>query len=249
MDQVSKVSVLRYDPDKDVSPRYEQYEVPFSDGMTVLEVLKYIYDNYSPIVFRYGCRIKVCGSCSVMMNNRPVMACKEKAEKVMTIEPIPVLPTIKDLAVDFDAFFDKRVKIRPFIEPPKKKIELPRQLSYDVVNKYRECETCVECLICDAACPVVAKTPHLFAGPCTMLEIARLYRDPQDSGDRIRLAVSEGLFNCDLCGKCTEMCPVGIKIHRVIDELQQLARKQEPMVNEKASGHRVEINVDKEGLR
>ena len=223
MNQISEVTVFRYDPGTDVSPRYEKYEVPLSEGMTVLEVLKHIYDNLSPVAFRYGCRIKVCGSCSVMMNKRPVMACKEKAEKVMTIEPIPVLPVVKDLIVDYDAFFDKRAKIRPFIDPPKEKINLPRQLDYDIVKKYRECEVCVECLICDAACHVVEKTPQLFAGPCTMLEIARLHRDPQDDGNRLRLAEAEGLFKCDLCGKCTGVCPAGINVHEVIKELQQLA--------------------------
>ena len=182
MNEISEVSVFRYNPGTDESPRYEKYQVPFSQGMTVLEVLKYIYDNFSPIAFRFGCRIKACGSCTVMMNKRPVMACKAKAEEVMTIEPISVLPFVRDLIVDFDAFFDKRAKIRPFIDPPKAKIDLPRQLDYEVVSRYRECEICVECLICDAACPVVERSPHLFAGPCTMLELARLYRDPQDQG-------------------------------------------------------------------
>lgn len=241
MNQTSEVSIFRYDPERDVSPRYEMYQVPFSDEMTVLEVLKYVYDNFSPVAFRYGCRIKVCGSCTVVMNKRPVMACKEKAEKVMTIEPLKLLPIVRDLVVDFDAFFDKRAKMRPFIEPPRARIDLPRDLSYEVVTKYRECEICVECLICNAACPVVEKTPHLFAGPCTMLEIARLYREPQDRGDRLRLALSEGIFNCDLCGKCTEVCPAGIKVHEVIRELKQLARGKESttsmQVNEREGRH------------
>jgi succinate dehydrogenase/fumarate reductase iron-sulfur protein len=161
-----------------------------------------------------------------MVNNRPVLACKEKAQKVMTIEPLPILPVIKDLVFDFDAYFDKRAKIRPFIEPPKATIEMPRSLSYEVVNKYRECEICIECLICDAACPVVLKSPHQFAGPSMMLEIARLFREPQDDGERISLAMSEGLFNCDLCGKCSEACPVGIKVHGILEDLQQNARRQ-----------------------
>lgn len=226
VDQKSQVSVFRYDPAQDAIPRYEQYEVPFNESTTVLEVLKHIYDNHTPIAFRYGCRIKVCGSCAVMVNKRPVLACKEKAQKVMTIEPIPALPVVKDLIIDFDAFFEKRAKIRPFIEPPQHDVKMPRALSYETMNKYRDCELCVECLICDAACPVLTTTPQKFAGPCTMLEIARLYREPQDKGDRLRLAVSEGLHKCDLCGKCTEVCPAGIKVHEIIAELQKLAGNQ-----------------------
>ena len=226
MDDKFEVSIFRYDPTRDFRPRYEKYEVPYREGMMVLEVLKYIYDNYAPISFRYGCRIKACGTCAVMMNNRPVLACKEKAQKVMTIDPLPMLPVIKDLVFDFDAYFDRRAKIRPFIEPPRATIEMPRSLSYEVVNKYRECEICIECLICDAACPVVLKSPHQFAGPSMMLEIARLFREPQDDGERMSLAISEGLLNCDLCGKCSEACPVGIKVHGILEDLQQNARRQ-----------------------
>ena len=220
------VSIFRYDPGVDSKPRYERYEVPYREGMNVLEVLKFVYDNYAPIGFRYGCRIKLCGYCAVMVNNKPVLACKEKAQEIMTIEPLPVQPVVKDLVIDFDAYFEKRAKIRPFIEPCKTTVEMPRSLSYETVNKYRECEICMECLICDAACPVLRESRHRFAGPSTMLEIARLVREPQDEGNRIGLAVSEGLFHCDLCGNCTEVCPVGIKVDEILRELQQMAEGQ-----------------------
>jgi len=226
MDSKLDVSIFRYDPRVDPTPRYEKYEIPYREGMNVLEVLKFVYDNHAPIAFRYGCRIKLCGYCGVMVNNKPVLACKEKAEKVMTIEPLPVQPVVKDLVIDFDAYYEKRAKIRPFIEPPKMTVEMPRSLSYETVNRYRECELCMECLICDAACPVFRESRHTFAGPSTMLEIARLVREPQDEGNRIGLAVSEGLFNCDLCGKCTEACPVGIKVDEILRELQQMAEGQ-----------------------
>jgi succinate dehydrogenase/fumarate reductase iron-sulfur protein len=227
MDSKLDVSIFRYDPAVDQKPRYEKYEVPYQEGMNVLQVLKYVYDNYAPIAFRYGCRIKLCGYCGVMVNNKPVLACKEKAQKVMVIEPLPVQPVIKDLVIDFDAYFEKRAKVRPFVEPPKTTVEMPRSLSYEVVNKYRECEICMECLICDAACPVVRKSRHQFAGPSTMLELARLHREPQDQGSRTALAVAEGLFRCDLCGNCTQACPVGIKIDTILRELQQAAQSQE----------------------
>lgn len=118
MDNKLEVSIFRYDPGQDFGPRYEKYEVPWKEGMNTLEVLKFVYDNYAPIAFRYGCRIKICGICGVMVNNKPVLACKEQAQAVMTIEPLPVLPVVKDLLIDYDAYYEKRSKIRPFIDPP-----------------------------------------------------------------------------------------------------------------------------------
>lgn len=223
MDGKLEVSVFRYDPGKDFGPRYERYGVPMRQGMTVLEALKYVYDHYAPIAFRYGCRIKVCGYCAVMMNGRPVLACKEKVQPVMTIEPLPVLPVIKDLVIDFDVYQEKRVRMRPFIQRTKASPEMPRSLSYETVNRYRECELCTRCLMCDAACPVFRSSPHKFAGPSLLLELARFSREPQDEGDRIKLAVTEGLLHCDLCGRCTEVCPAGIKIDQILKEMQQTA--------------------------
>jgi len=215
--------VFKYDPSEDYKPRYEKYEVPYREGMNILEVLKFIDENYMPLAFRYSCRIKICGSCAIMVNDRPVLACKEKAQMNMTIEPLPPFPVIRDLVVDFDNYQERRVKIRPFVERGHEPEKLPRSLSYDVVNKYRDCEICTRCLICDAACPVFKELPHQFSGPSLMLELARFIRDPQDNGNRIGIAISEGLFKCDLCGKCTEVCPVGIRVHEIIGELQGLA--------------------------
>ncbi len=226
MDNNIEVSIFRYDPAVDFGPRFERFGVPSRQGITVLEVLKYVYDHYAPIAFRYGCRIKVCGYCAVMMNGNPILACKEKAQPVMTLEPLPVLPVIKDLVVDFDAYQEKRVKMRPFIERTKPTSEMPRSLSYETVSKYRECELCIRCLMCDAACPVLRKSPQSFAGPSLLLEVARFFREPQDEGDRVRLAISEGLFHCDLCGKCTEVCPAGIRIDQILKELQKAAESK-----------------------
>ncbi len=225
MSKMIEALVFRYDPGQDFKPRYEKFEIPYTEGMAVLEVLKYINDHYTPIAFRYSCRIKVCGSCAVLMNKVPVLACSEKAQMNMTIEPLPGFPVIKDLVIDLDSYNEKRHRIRPFIERTKAPEEMPRSLSYETVQKYRECDICTKCLICDAVCPVVQESPQKFTGPSLMIETARFLYDPQDEGCRTLIAESEGLFNCDLCGKCTEVCPAEIKIHEVLEDLQKLAHE------------------------
>ena len=44
--QKLKVKVFRFNPTKDTNPYYEEYEVPYVEGMRVLDVLNYIHDNY-----------------------------------------------------------------------------------------------------------------------------------------------------------------------------------------------------------
>ena len=223
MGKDSKISVFRYDPSVDSEARYEKYKVPYQDGMTVLEALKFIYDNYTPLGFRYSCRIKTCGTCAVVVNNKPVLACKEKASAVMKIAPLPYVSVIRDLVVDFDEYNARRTRIRAFIEKYTEDSKSPRNLSYNVVKKYRECDICTRCLICDNFCPIFNENKNAFAGPSILLEIAKFKREPQDNGNRLGIALSEGILKCDLCGKCTEVCPAEIPVHEIIGELKESA--------------------------
>jgi len=103
--KMTQTKVFRFDPTVDKEPRYETYLTPF-EGYTVLDVLKYIYENYdSTLSFRFGCTgagYERCGACAVLVNKTPVLSCKKLAEDGMTIEPHPKFEVIKDLAIDFD---------------------------------------------------------------------------------------------------------------------------------------------------
>jgi fumarate reductase (CoM/CoB) subunit B len=101
------VRIFRYDPSKDVEPTYETYQIPRWHKMTVLEALQYIYERFTPIGFRYSCRfmtVGLCQLCKVLVNGKVVLACREEVKDEMTIEPIPNLPLIRDLVVDFQSY-------------------------------------------------------------------------------------------------------------------------------------------------
>ena len=124
--KMTQVKLFRYDPRVDKEPRYEVYDTPF-DGLTVLDVLKYIYENYhATLSFRFGCSgagYNRCGACAVLVNGTPVLSCKKVAEEGMTIEPHPKFQVIKDLAIAFDREreIEKRITptIRLIIDPEK----------------------------------------------------------------------------------------------------------------------------------
>jgi NAD-dependent dihydropyrimidine dehydrogenase PreA subunit len=104
MEELAKVRVFRFDPSVDKEFRYDTYETYYK-GLTVLQVLKHIYENVDPTLsFRYGCggpnEVR-CGACAVLVNGIPVLSCQKKAEKEMAIEPHPKFVVIKDLVVDF----------------------------------------------------------------------------------------------------------------------------------------------------
>jgi len=216
-EEKAKVKVFRYNPEMDVEPRYETYEVPYQEGMTILDALIYIRQNYdSTLAFSYECRYGYCGSCAVEVNGKPTLACRDPVLKSMVIRPLPNVPILRDLAVDHTAIMDRLVRIRPFLERQKPLEKEPEELLPADFSTFRIVSRCINCLCCISKCPAFTEAKHLFSGPMIMAEIARLAFDPRDGGDRLRTAYEEGMFNCAMCGKCEEVCPYDIDIPKLV---------------------------------
>jgi succinate dehydrogenase/fumarate reductase-like Fe-S protein len=82
------VKVFRFDPEKDKDPRYVTYEIEYEEGMSLLNVFQYIYENIdSSLAFYYSCRIGSCGGCGIMMDGKAVLSCCTRARDGMIIEP------------------------------------------------------------------------------------------------------------------------------------------------------------------
>ena len=219
------VKVYRYEPGSDEGPEYKTYHVPYEEGITVLEALMHINDNIGPISFRYECRFQSCGACGVMVNDKPVLACKQAAEAEIQVDPLPVFPVIKDLVVDHGSYYKKRAQLRPYIERTRLPAEFPEPISYETDLRYREYVDCIDCFLCQVACPVLKEKGTRFIGPALMTYIARFALDPRDELDRVRMALSEGLMECTLCGECEKVCPKGRRIMEVdIKRLRELAK-------------------------
>ena len=80
-DELAVVKLFRFDPEVDTEPRYSEFKVPYR-GRTVLDVLRYIYENLdSSIAFRWACRRAFCRSCVLSVNGKPALSCTAPAEK------------------------------------------------------------------------------------------------------------------------------------------------------------------------
>ena len=98
-----EVNVYRFDPNVDVEPRYQEFSMPYEMGLSVLNVLQFIFENIDPsLSFYYSCRIGKCNGCLMMVNDRPTRTCTTPAQLKMTIEPLKGFSVIKDLVVDHD---------------------------------------------------------------------------------------------------------------------------------------------------
>ena len=100
--ELATVKIFKFDPAVDAEPRYDEFKVPYR-GLTVLDVLRYIYENLdSTFAYRWACTKGFCRACVVSVNGRPALACMKSAEKDMKLDPHPGFKLIKDLLVDFE---------------------------------------------------------------------------------------------------------------------------------------------------
>jgi len=225
----AKFRILRYDPDADAEPRYQTYEIPTREGLTVLEALFYILEKVdSSLAFRYACRCSVCGSCAVYINGSYRLACGTQVSdfkgKEIVISPLPHLQVIKDLVVDMEPFFAKYGAIKPYLinntpPPEKERLQSPKER-----KRIDEMIDCILCACCYSSCPSVWTDPA-YKGPAAVLKANRFLADSRDNGTKERMPAlddEDGVWRCHTIFNCVEACPKDIN---PTDAIQQAKRK------------------------
>ena len=118
-----KLSLYRFDPEKDERPYMNDYEVsyPATGNMMVIDAIRQAQELDSTVTFRRSCAQGVCGSDGVNMNGKNGLACITPVSDVVTrdkleVRPLPGLPVIKDLIVDMKPFYEQYEKVKPFLD-------------------------------------------------------------------------------------------------------------------------------------
>jgi succinate dehydrogenase/fumarate reductase iron-sulfur protein len=211
-----KIRVSRFDPDRDSAPRREEFDVPGApDGESVLGVLQRIRESTdSTLAFRFGCRFKGCGLCTVEIDGRALPACTIRAKEGMEVGPLRSFPVLRDLFVDRHPMMEFFARQQLHLIPAKEG-RLPA--SFEVPPAYAALAKCTECLACVAGCGRFDLEDDNFGGPLTFVKLAQLHFDPRDDRDRRTQAKSLGVTACSSCeSRCT--CPVGVPIYRTAIE-------------------------------
>ena len=83
--------------------RYQDYHVPYEEGMSVLDALRWIRANLdSTLAIRYSCiNANACKTCMALVNGEVEYTCIARlTPDIMTVEPLPKRPLIRDLVTD-----------------------------------------------------------------------------------------------------------------------------------------------------
>jgi succinate dehydrogenase / fumarate reductase iron-sulfur subunit len=228
-----KISVYRYDPDKDQRPYLQDYEVQLepTDRM-LLDALVRIKSQDDSLAFRRSCREGVCGSDAININGKNGLACITKVADLpahVTLRPLPGLPVIRDLIVDMTQFFTQYHSIKPYVindEAPPERERLQSPAQRDELNGLYEC---ILCACCSTSCPSFWWNPDKFVGPAGLLQAYRFIADSRDQATGERLDYLEDpyrLFRCHSIMNCVDACPKGLNPTRAIGKIKEIMVKR-----------------------
>jgi succinate dehydrogenase / fumarate reductase iron-sulfur subunit len=214
-------TVQRYNPERDKTPHFQKFTVPVKVGTTVLDGLLYIKENLdSSLAFRTSCRMGICGSCGMIINDYPHLACHTQVEEFhadrLTVKSLPNFSIIKDLVPDLSPLFEKHKSIKPcIIREDKAEMEMPTAefiQKPEELNTFLQFSYCIKCGLCITACPTNAST-KAFLGPQALAQAYRYCADNRDGGQEQRFPVIDaerGIWHCHFAAACSEACPKGV---------------------------------------
>src|SRR5215813_11309329 len=83
--------------------RFDEFAVPYEEGMSVLDALRWIRTHLdSTLAIRYSCiNANACKTCMALVNGEVEYTCIARlTPEVITVEPLPKRPLIRDLITD-----------------------------------------------------------------------------------------------------------------------------------------------------
>ena len=218
------INIRRYDPEAERPDGYwESFDVSVADNATVLDALIKIREEMDgTLTLRCSCRSAICGSCAMRINGHAALACKTAlalavdGNNSVTVEPAGVMKVIKDLAVDFEMFWDKIRAVEPYLQPAGAEPEGEYIASNESMLHLSGVTACIMCGACVSDCTVLEVDPS-FMGPAALAKAYRFTADPRDgdregvSRERLRnLSETTGMWDCTRCNECVQVCPKGV---------------------------------------
>lgn len=224
--------IRRFDPATDRAPHWEEYRIPYLPGLTVLDGLWKIKETLSPsLAWRSSCRMGVCGSCGMLINGSPRLACNTQISDlgtpVVSVAPLPNFEILRDLVPDLMTMIEAHRNLKPFIirddvsereHPTGEFWQSPHEL-----EQYLQFSYCIKCGCCMAACPTVATDPE-YSGPMPLAQAHRYNADTRDGGFDARksvLAGGPGPWRCHYAGECSRVCPKGVDPAKAIQLMKR----------------------------
>ena len=226
--QKIRLHIMRYNPaDPQSVPHMQAFELEQTEGMTLFIALSEIREKLDPsLQFDFVCRAGICGSCGMIINGRPDLACRTLTKDVgpdITLAPLPVFELIGDLSVDTGTWMRAMSeRLETWVHMKQKEVDLTRieeRMEPELAEEIYLLDRCIECGCCVAGCGT-ARMREDFVGAVGINKIARFRLDPRDkrTDDDFYEVIGDdsGVFGCMSLLACHDVCPKNLPLQTQI---------------------------------
>jgi fumarate reductase iron-sulfur subunit len=232
MARTLKFNIFRYNPqDPESTPHMESFVLDETDAMTLFIALNRIREEQDPsLQFDFCCRAGICGSCGMVINGRPGLACHTKTKDLpeeITLLPLPVFQLVGDLSVDTGSWFREMYDtVESWIHTSKSFDPNAHEDRMDnsAAEAIYELDRCVECGCCVAACGTARLRPD-FLGAAGLNRVGRFLIDPRDERteqDYYEIIGNDmGIFGCMGLLACEDVCPKHLSLQNQLSFLRR----------------------------
>ncbi len=233
--------IFRYDPlAEDSEPRFIDYPLEETLRLNIFVALHRIREQHAPdLRFDFVCRAGVCGSCGMVINGRPTLACRTLTADlpdVITLAPLPAFRMLGDLSVDTGTWFRGMTeRVESWIHTQKEFDATAEEARMDdeTARRIYDLERCIECGCCVAACGTANVRPD-FLGATGLNRIGRFMIDPRDERSSEQwfdlVSTDVGVFGCMGLMACDDVCPKELPLLEVFAymrrQMTNVARKK-----------------------
>ena len=232
MGRAIEFEIFRYNPqDPAAKPRMQSFFLEETPNMTLFIVLNRLREEQdNSLMFDFCCRAGICGSCAMVINGKPGLACQTQVSKLpdkVVLLPLPVFKLIGDLSVDTGSWFREMYqKTESWVHTNKvfDQDQQEERMENSVAEEIYELERCLECGCCVAACTTARLRPD-FMGAAALNRIARFAVDPRDQrtdADYFELIGNDyGIFGCMGLLACEDVCPKNLPLQNQLGFLRR----------------------------
>lgn len=214
------IHVMRHNPqDPESRPNLQTFRVEETDSMTLFIALNLIREEQDPsLAFDFVCRAGICGSCGIIINGRPALACRTLTRNLpdeITLAPLPGFELIADLSVNTGKWMrGMSERLETWIHDEGLEaadLDIQEQaMAPELAEAIYELERCIECGCCIAACGTAQMRDH-FVGAVGLNQISRFRLDPRDKRSDAEfyqlVGDDSGVFGCMTLLGCEDLCP------------------------------------------